>query len=104
MRAPRRGDSRTAPCCRSETRRPGAEPVAARAAATAALLNEAEAREWTGIDQQGGWCVHRAHGLMFAGFVPALAAEQGALERVARESATRARWCTVFLAGLASLR
>ena len=40
--------------------------------ATAALLNEAESREWNSCDQLGAWCVHPSQGLIFGGFHPAL--------------------------------
>jgi hypothetical protein len=81
-----------------------AEPVAERAAATAALLNDAESREWTGLDQLGGWCVHGTAGLAHAAFTPALAVEPGSLEFACAEAAARARWAVAFLAALAPLR
>jgi hypothetical protein len=81
-----------------------AEPVAERAAATAALLNDAESREWTGVDQLGGWCVHGTAGLAHAAFTPALAVEPGSLEFACAEAAARARWAVAFLASLAPLR
>lgn len=81
-----------------------AEPVAARVSATAALLNEAEAREWTGLDQLGGWCVHPDAGLVHATFLPALAAQDALLERLVWQSAARARWMRGFLARVAALR
>ncbi len=81
-----------------------AEPVAERFAATAALLNEAEAREWTGLDQLGGWCVHPDAGLVHATFVPALAMQAGLAERLVWQSAARARWMRGFLARVAALR
>ena len=81
-----------------------AEPVAARAGATAALLNEAEAREWTGLDQLGGWCVHPDAGLVHATFLPALVAQEALLERLVWQSAARARWMRGFLARVAALR
>ena len=83
---------------------PDAEPVADRAAATAALLNEGESREWTGADQWGGWCVHPAAGLAHAVFVPALAIEEDTLERLAWQAGARARWATTFLDRVAALR
>jgi len=76
---------------------PGLEPVAERAAATASLLNEGEAREWTGCDTLGGWCVHPAAGLAHVSFVPALALEDGTAERLAWQAGTRARWAAAFL-------
>lgn len=83
---------------------PSAEPVVERASATAALLNEAESREWTGADQLGGWCVHPAAGLAHAVFVPALAVEEDTLEVLAWQAGTRARWAMAFLARVAELR
>lgn len=81
-----------------------AEPVRERMAATAALLNEAEAREWTGLDQWGAWCVHPEAGLVHATFVPALAAQDGLLERLLWQSAARARWMRGFLARVQGMR
>jgi hypothetical protein len=83
---------------------PGIEPVAERIAATAALLNEGEAREWTGCDALGGWCVHPAAGLAHVSFVPALALEAGTAARLAWQAGTRARWAAAFLAHVASAR
>ena len=83
---------------------PAAEPVAARAPATAALLNEAESREWTGADQLGGWCVHPAAGLAHALFLPAVAAEDDTLEVLAWQAGTRARWASAFLDRVAAMR
>jgi hypothetical protein len=82
----------------------GTEPVAERAHATAALLNEAEAREWTGVDQLGGWCVHSAAGLAHVLFLPALAVEDDTAEELAWQAARRARWATAFMARTAALR
>ena len=76
---------------------PGLEPVAERAAATAALLNEGEAREWTGCDALGGWCVHPSAGLAHVSFVPALVLEAGTAERLAWQAGMRARWAAAFL-------
>ncbi len=81
-----------------------AEPVAERASATAALLNEAESREWTGADQLGGWCVHPAAGLAHAMFLPAVAVEEDTLEALAWQAGTRARWATTFLDRVATMR
>jgi hypothetical protein len=81
-----------------------AEPVAERAAATAALLQEGEAREWTGVDALGGWCVHPAAGLSHVVFVPAMAAEEDTAATLAGEAVVRARWATTFLAGVRALR
>ncbi len=81
-----------------------AEPVSARFAATAALLNEAEAREWTGLDQLGGWCVHPDAGLVHATFLPALVMQEGLIERLMWQSAARARWMRGFLARVSQLR
>jgi hypothetical protein len=83
---------------------PDAEPVAERAAATAALLNEAESREWTGADQLGAWCVHPMAGLSHVQFLPALAVEEDSLERLAWQAGARARWATAFLERIAALR
>ena len=83
---------------------PGLEPVAERAAATAALLNEGEARESTGCDALGGWCVHAAAGLAHVSFVPALALEAGTAERLAWQAGMRARWADAFLGRIASSR
>ena len=81
---------------------PGIEPQADRVAATAALLNEGEAREWTGCDALGGWCVHPAAGLAHVSFVPALALAPGVAGRLAWQAGTRARWVTAFLANVAA--
>ena len=80
------------------------EPVAGRQAATAALLNEGEAREWTGCDALGGWCVHPAAGLAHMSFIPALALEAGTAERLAWQAGMRARWAAAFLAQVAISR
>ena len=80
------------------------EPEAERAAATAALLNEAESREWTGFDQCGAWCVHAAAGLAHVAFVPALAVEESTLETLAWQAGARARWATAFAARVGALR
>ena len=81
-----------------------AEPVRERVAATAALLNEGEAREWVGVDQMGGWCVHPDRGLVFVLFVPALACEGGIAQHVAWQMAGRANWSRRFLAQVAQMR
>ncbi len=83
---------------------PGTEPVAERAYATAALLNEAEAREWTGVDQLGGWCVHPAAGLSHVAFMPALAVEEDTAEVLAWQAGMRARWATAFVAKVTAMR
>jgi hypothetical protein len=83
---------------------PGTEPVPERAHATASLLNEAEAREWTGVDQLGGWCVHAAAGLAHVVFVPALAVEDDTAVVLAWQAGVRARWATAFMAGVGTLR
>jgi len=83
---------------------PSSEPVAERAPATAALLNEGESREWTGTDQLGGWCVHPAAGLAHALFLPAVAVEEDTLERLAWQAGTRARWASGFLDRVAAMR
>jgi hypothetical protein len=83
---------------------PGTEPVAERAHATASLLNEAEAREWTGVDQLGGWCVHPAAGLAHVLFLPALAVEDDTAETLAWQASLRARWATAFVARVGALR
>lgn len=83
---------------------PGLEPDPARAAATAALLNEGEAREWTAVDALGGWCLHPSAGLAHVSFVPALALESGTAERLAWQAGARARWATAFLGHVSGLR
>ena len=83
---------------------PQLEPVAERAQATASLLNEAEAREWTGVDQLGGWCAHPAAGLSHVVFMPALAVEDDTAEVLAWQAGVRARWASAFVAKVASLR
>jgi len=83
---------------------PGIEPVAERQAATAALLNEGEAREWTGCDALGGWCVHPAAGLAHVSFVPALALEPGSAGRLAWQAGMRARWAAAFFSQVAVSR
>jgi hypothetical protein len=83
---------------------PAIEPVAERQAATAALLNEGEAREWTGCDALGGWCVHPAAGLAHVSFVPALALEVGTAARLAWQAGMRARWAAAFLTQVAVSR
>jgi hypothetical protein len=83
---------------------PALEPVAERAAATASLLNEAEAREWTAVDQLGGWCVHPAAGLAHVLFMPALAVEDDTAEVLAWQAGVRTRWATAFVKRVAALR
>ena len=83
---------------------PECEPDLDRAPATAALLNEAEAREWTGADAQGAWCVHPMAGLSHAAFVPALAVEEDTAERLAWQAGIRARWAVQFLERVAAMR
>lgn len=83
---------------------PEAEPVPERAVSTAALLNEAEARERTGFDALGAWCVHPHAGLSFVAFWPALLDEPGLPARLARDFALRARWAREFLAKAGGLR
>ena len=83
---------------------PQLEPVAERAQATASLLNEAEAREWTGVDQLGGWCAHPSAGLSHVVFVPALAVEDDTAEVLAWQAGARARWATAFVARVTALR
>lgn len=80
------------------------EPEAARAAATAALLQEGEAHEWTGVDALGGWCVHPATGLSHVGFVPALAVEAGTVAELATQAVMRARWAVRFTAHVRAMR
>ncbi len=81
-----------------------AEPEAERAYATASLLNEGEAREWTGADAQGAWCVHPMAGLSHATFLPALAVEDDTAERLAWQAGIRARWALQFLERVAAMR
>jgi hypothetical protein len=83
---------------------PDTEPMLERAPATAALLNEAEAREWTGADQLGGWCVHPSVGLAHVSFVPAMAVEDDTAQVLAWQAGTRARWVRGFLASVAARR
>lgn len=83
---------------------PETEPVPERAYATAALLNEAESREWTGVDQLGGWCVHPSAGLSHVTFVPALAVEEDTAEVLAWQAGMRARWAVAFAGKVAALR
>ena len=80
------------------------EPDPQRVFATAALLNEGESREWVDADQLGGWCVHPSQGLVYASFVPALACDDGVLERQAWQMAQRARWARAFLRSTARAR
>ncbi len=83
---------------------PEAESVPERAVSTAALLNEAEAREPGDFDTLGAWCVHPQAGLAFVSFWPALLDESGLAERLAREAGRRARWARDFLARAHALR
>lgn len=83
---------------------PEAEPVPERAVSTAALLNEAEARERTAFDALGAWCVHPQAGLAFVAFWPALLDEPGLPARLAWDFAGRARWAREFLAKAHGLR
>lgn len=83
---------------------PAAEPVAERAAATSVMLNEAEAREWTGVDALGGWCVHGSVGLSHVTFVPALAIDDDTVEVLAWQAGVRARWAVAFLQKVAAMR
>ncbi len=83
---------------------PDAEPRPDRLVATAALLNEAESREWNSCDQLGAWCVHPSQGLIFGGFHPALTFQDDSLERLAWQSAQRARWAYAFLGTVAKMR
>lgn len=83
---------------------PDAEPRPDRLVATAALLNEAESREWNGCDQLGAWCVHPSQGLIFGTFHPALTYRDDLLEHIAWQSAQRARWAYAFLATVAKMR
>jgi hypothetical protein len=80
------------------------EPVRERVVATAALLNEAEAREWTGLDQLGAWCGHPEAGLVYAQCIPARVDHDGLLERLLWQSAARARWSRGLLAAVARMR
>src|SRR5262249_32780773 len=83
---------------------PALEPDPARAPATAALLNEGEAREPTPFDALGGWCVHPDSGLAHVSFVPALAVEDHTAALLARHAAERRRWAASFLADVARVR
>ncbi len=81
-----------------------AEPVAERVVATSVLLNEGEAREWTGADALGGWCVHPSAGLSHAMFMPALAVDEDTPELLAWQAGARARWAMQFLERIAAMR
>ncbi len=83
---------------------PAMEPVAERAPATSVLLNEAEAREWTGVDTLGGWCVHPTVGLSHALFMPALAVDDDTVEVLAWQAGVRARWAVQFVERIAAMR
>ncbi len=83
---------------------PYAEPVRERMMATAALLNEAEAREYTLVDGTGAWCFHPAAGLAYVSFVPALLDEPDRLEQLTRDMARRAMWTRGFLSRVAHMR
>jgi hypothetical protein len=83
---------------------PDAEPRPDRQVATAALLNEAESREWTGYDQLGAWCVHPSQGLVHGSFLPSLAFREDLLETWAWQAGARARWAYGFLGQVAALR
>jgi len=83
---------------------PEAEPELDRAPATAMLLNEGEAREWTGADALGGWCVHPAAGLAHALYMPAVAVEDDTAAVLAWQAGLRARWAMGFLERVARLR
>jgi len=76
----------------------------ARSFATAALLNEGEAREATGFDAFGAWCVHPAAGLAHVAFHPLLLFEEELAGRLAWEAGLRARWARAFLALVARMR
>lgn len=81
-----------------------AEPVEGRRFSTAALLEEGEAREWTGADALGAWCVHPAAGLSHVAFHPALLVDEELPSELAWGAAARARWATAFLRRVATLR
>jgi hypothetical protein len=82
----------------------GVESEPDRAATTAALLQDAEAHEWTGVDALGGWCVHPAAGLSHVTFVPAIAVEADTALELATQAVGRARWVARFLADVRALR
>jgi hypothetical protein len=82
----------------------GAEPVEGRRFSTAALLNAAEAREWTGADALGAWCVHPAAGLSHVAFHPALLADEALPAELAWGAGARARWALALLGRVAALR
>lgn len=83
---------------------PEAEPVPERMVSTAALLNEAEAREPVAFDSLGAWCVHASAGLAWVSFWPALLDGPGLLEELAWTMAARARWARGFLGRVHALR
>jgi hypothetical protein len=83
---------------------PEAEPVPERAVSTAALLNEAEAREPLAFDALGAWCVHPQAGLAFVAFWPSLLDTPDLPERLSWSFASRARWARGFLARAHELR
>lgn len=83
---------------------PEAEPVRERMMATSALLNEAEAREFSRVDGTGSWCFHPAAGLAYVSFMPALLDEPNRIEQLTRSMAYRAVWARGFLARVAQLR
>ncbi len=83
---------------------PQAEPVRERIMGTAALLNEAEAREYTLVDGTGAWCFHPQAGLAFVTFVPAMLDEPARIERLVVTMANRATWARTFLARIARMR
>lgn len=72
--------------------------------ATAALLNEAEAREATGFETPGAWCVHPAAGFAHVAFVAAALADPESPVRLAWLAGRRARWAEGVFAHLAGLR
>lgn len=83
---------------------PDAEPVRERIVGTAALLNEAEAREFTPMDGTGAWCFHPQAGLAYVSFLPALLDEPSRVERLVGAMAARARWTRTFLGRIARMR
>lgn len=83
---------------------PDTEPKPERAPATAVLLNEAEAREWTGVDALGGWCVHPSSGLSHVTFMPAIVLHEDTLGVLAWQAGIRARWAVGLCARVEAMR
>lgn len=72
--------------------------------ATAALLNEAEAREVTGFESPGAWCVHPAAGFAHVAFVAAALTDEESPVSLAWLAGRRARWAEGVFEHVAGLR